>query len=140
MSLGERMKCELVAALLHAPRVLFLDEPTIGLDLVSQQRIRDFIRRHNRERKTTIILTSHYMRDIQELCERVIIMTNGEILFDGPLDDLVRRHSGGKYLRLTFSSPVALAALDRFGKVLSSDPFQATLQVPREACTRLAAE
>src|SRR5438067_3144957 len=106
MSLGERMKCELVAALLHAPRVLFLDEPTIGLDLNSQQRIRDFIRRHNRERKTTILLTSHYMRDIQELCDRVIIMTNGEIIFDDPLDDLVRRHSSCKYLRLTFSVPV----------------------------------
>jgi len=137
---GMRRRLEIARGMLHTPDVLFLDEPTIGLDLISQQRIRDFIRRHNRDRKTTIILTSHYMRDIQELCERVIIMTSGEILFDGPLDELVRRHSSGKILKLTFSVPVDQAGLERYGKILAADPFQVTLQVPREECTRLAAQ
>jgi ABC-2 type transport system ATP-binding protein len=140
MSLGERMKCELVAALLHAPRVLFLDEPTIGLDVVSQQRIRDFIRQYNRERHTTILLTSHYMRDIQELCDRVVIMSRGEIIFDDPLSELVRRHRSVKYLRLTFEEPVAGERLERYGQVLQADGYQACLEVPREACTRIAAQ
>jgi len=79
LSLGERMKCELIAALLHEPRVLFLDEPTIGLDVVSQKVVRDFLREHNRRRKTTILLTSHYMADIQELCDRVVIIDRGTV-------------------------------------------------------------
>ena len=83
LSLGERMKMELIAALLHRPRVLFLDEPTIGLDVLSQKKVREFLRHHNRERKTTMILTSHYMTDIEELCERVVIIDHGSIFFDG---------------------------------------------------------
>ena len=86
LSLGERMKMELIASLLHQPKVLFLDEPTIGLDVVSQKTVREFIRRHNAEQKTTILLTSHYMADIQELCERVIIIDHGKIFFDGKLE------------------------------------------------------
>ncbi len=86
LSLGERMKMELIASLLHQPKVLFLDEPTIGLDVTSQKTVRDFIRRHNAERKTTILLTSHYMADIQALCERVIIIDHGKIFFDGKLE------------------------------------------------------
>ena len=85
LSLGERMKMELIAALLHQPKVLFLDEPTIGLDVVSQKTVREFLRDHNATRKTTILLTSHYMADIQELCERVIIIDHGTIFFDGRL-------------------------------------------------------
>ncbi len=85
LSLGERMKMELIASLLHQPKVLFLDEPTIGLDVTSQKTVRDFIRHYNAERKTTILLTSHYMADIQELCQRVIIIDHGKIFFDGKL-------------------------------------------------------
>ena len=86
LSLGERMKMELIAALLHRPRVLFLDEPTIGLDVVSQKNVRDFLRNYNRKHKTTILLTSHYMADISQLCERVIVIDHGKKIYDGNLD------------------------------------------------------
>lgn len=86
LSLGERMKMELIAALLHRPRVLFLDEPTIGLDVISQRNVRDFLRDYNRRNKTTILLTSHYMADISQLCERVIVIDHGKKIYDGALD------------------------------------------------------
>src|SRR6266700_2358523 len=89
LSLGERMKMELIAALLHSPRVLFLDEPTIGLDVTSQKKVREFLRHYNRERKIVTMLTSHYMQDIEELCARVIIIDHGKIFFDGPLGDII---------------------------------------------------
>src|ERR671937_298140 len=88
LSLGERMKMELIASLLHQPKVLFLDEPTIGLDVVSQKTVREFLRHHNATRKTTILLTSHYMADIQALCQRVIIIDRGKIFFDGKLSEI----------------------------------------------------
>ena len=88
LSLGERMKMELIAALLHRPRVLFLDEPTIGLDVVSQKNVRDFLRDYNRKHKTTILLTSHYMADISQLCERVIVIDHGKKIYDGALDQI----------------------------------------------------
>ena len=93
LSLGERMKMELIAALLHRPRVLFLDEPTIGLDVISQKNVRQFLRDYNRRHRVTILLTSHYMADIQELCERVIVIHRGRKIYDGALDRL--EHSGG---------------------------------------------
>src|SRR4030067_2181425 len=89
LSLGQRMKCELIAALLHNPKVLFLDEPTIGLDVVMQKVMRDFVKQYNRQFKSTIILTSHYMGDVKELCERVIIIDKGKILFDGTLQNVI---------------------------------------------------
>src|SRR5439155_16923120 len=91
LSLGERMKMELIASLLHQPKILFLDEPTIGLDVVSQKTVREFLRHHNATRKTTIVLTSHYMADIQALCQRVIIIDHGTIFFDGRLTDVLDR-------------------------------------------------
>ena len=100
LSLGERMKMELIASLLHEPKVLFLDEPTIGLDVISQKTVREFIRRHNAERKTTILLTSHYMADIQELCERVIIIDHGKIFFDGKLSEIVDRFADFKLVTI----------------------------------------
>jgi len=103
LSLGERMKMELIASLLHGPRVLFLDEPTIGLDVVSQKSVREFLRDYNREHKTTIILTSHYMADIQELCERVIIIDKGVIFFDGQLSDILDRFADYKVIRVQWS-------------------------------------
>ena len=98
LSLGERMKMELIASLLHEPKVLFLDEPTIGLDVISQKTVREFIRRHNAERKTTILLTSHYMADIQALCERVIIIDHGKLFFDGKLGEIVDRFADFKLI------------------------------------------
>ena len=103
LSLGERMKMELIAALLHSPRVLFLDEPTIGLDVVSQKKVREFLRDYNREHQIVTMLTSHYMQDIEELCQRVIIIDHGRIFFDGPLDDIIDRFAGYKILSLIFA-------------------------------------
>ena len=100
LSLGERMKMELIASLLHQPKVLFLDEPTIGLDVVSQKTVREFIRRHNAEQKTTILLTSHYMADIQALCDRVIIIDHGKIFFDGRLSEIVDRFADFKLVTI----------------------------------------
>lgn len=118
LSLGERMKCELVAALLHSPRVLFLDEPTIGLDVVSQKRIRDFLRELNAKEGCAILLTSHYMQDIQELCSRVVVIDKGTVMFDGQLDELSQRHSDSKRLRLSFETPVAAAELSAYGELI----------------------
>jgi ABC-2 type transport system ATP-binding protein len=133
LSLGQRMKCELVAALIHRPKVLFLDEPTIGLDVVAQQNIRAFIRRYNEEQGTTIILTSHYMEDISRLCGRVIIIDLGRIVYDGPLDDLVRRYARDKLLSVSFrAGTVDRHDLEPFGEVLSSAAGKAVLKVPRE--------
>ena len=101
LSLGERMKMELIAALLHRPRVLFLDEPTIGLDVVSQKAVRSFLREYNRKHRVTILLTSHYMADIQELCERVIVIHKGTKIYDGPLAQLEGR-SGARQKIITF--------------------------------------
>jgi ABC-2 type transport system ATP-binding protein len=139
MSLGERMKCELCAALLHAPRLLFLDEPTIGLDVVSQKRLRDFIAEYNRRERVTILLTSHYMQDIQELCDRVIIVNHGQIIFDDQLRLLVERYSRTKRLRLVFEREVSREEVERFGECLACEGLSATIEVPRERSAQVAA-
>jgi ABC-2 type transport system ATP-binding protein len=105
LSLGERMKMELLAALIHRPRILFLDEPTIGLDLVSQSRVRDFLRRLNREHGTTILLTSHYMGDIEELCRRVVVIDRGRLHYDGALSRLVEQAAPSKLVTAVFAEP-----------------------------------
>ncbi|MGY8717951.1 MAG: ABC transporter ATP-binding protein, partial [Verrucomicrobiia bacterium] len=102
LSLGERMKMELIAALLHRPKVLFLDEPTIGLDVVSQRAVRNFLRAYNKRHKVTILLTSHYMADIQELCERVIVIHKGQKIYDGDLDRLETGSAGTRQKIVTF--------------------------------------
>ena len=134
LSLGERMKMELIAALLHQPRVLFLDEPTIGLDVVSQQTVREFLRTHNSKRKTTILLTSHYMADIQELCQRVIIIDKGTIFFDGRLSDVMDRFADFKIITIQLATPVPLdpAAIGRFGEVVAKTELSIKLRVKRE--------
>jgi ABC-2 type transport system ATP-binding protein len=104
MSLGERMKCELIASLLHDPKILFLDEPTIGLDVVSAQVIRDFIKRINKEKKCTIILTSHYMGDVEELCKRVIIINKGEKIYDGELAKLKEKYAPKRKIQIYLNS------------------------------------
>jgi ABC-2 type transport system ATP-binding protein len=107
LSLGERMKCELVAALLHQPRVLFLDEPTIGLDVISQEKIRSFIQEYNRLKKTTVLLTSHYMQDVEQLCQRVLVINHGHIAFDGLLSDLSQRYIDHKVIKVRFADAQA---------------------------------
>src|ERR1700726_618314 len=105
LSLGERMKMELISALIHEPRVLFLDEPTIGLDVVSQKRVREFLRIYNEEHRIVTLLTSHYMQDIEALTHRVLVIDHGKIFFDGPLDKIVDRFAVYKIVSLTFETP-----------------------------------
>ena len=140
LSLGERMKMELISALIHEPRVLFLDEPTIGLDVVSQKRVREFLRVYNREHKIVTMLTSHYMQDIEELCHRVIIIDHGKIFFDGPLSDIIDRFSGYKILSLTFADQAA-RDFATFGEVIEQTAASVQLKVPRarvtETCRQL---
>ena len=139
LSLGERMKMELISALIHEPRVLFLDEPTIGLDVVSQKRVREFLRIYNGQHKIVTMLTSHYMQDIQELCRRVIIIDHGKIFFDGPLTSIIDRFSGHKILSLTFEAPVS-RDFSRFGEVIEQSPVSVQLKVLRAKVTETCRE
>jgi ABC-2 type transport system ATP-binding protein len=134
LSLGERMKMELIASLLHRPKVLFLDEPTIGLDVVSQQTVREFLRAHNAREKTTIVLTSHYMVDIQELCQRVIIIDRGAIYFDGRLSEVVDRFADFKLITIQcdVAANYPAARLNPFGEVIKQQPGSVTLKVKRD--------
>lgn len=132
LSLGERMKMELIAALLHQPKVLFLDEPTIGLDVVSQKTVREFLRYHNKKRKTTIVLTSHYMADIQELCRRVIIIDRGTIFFDGQLSEVLDRFADFKLVTIQYSGGVDSVALEKYGEVVEKTPATVQLRVKRD--------
>lgn len=131
LSLGQRMKCEIVAALIHTPKVLFLDEPTIGLDVVSQKRLRQFIKDYNHKYESTIILTSHYMGDINELCKRVIIINSGKLVFDGNLRDLVEKYATSKYITLVFLHPVERSRAEEYGEIIEFDPLKVTFDVPR---------
>src|SRR5512136_1354061 len=132
LSLGERMKMELIAALIHKPRLIFLDEPTIGLDILSQKRMREFFKYYNQEKKATVILTSHYMEDVEDLCKRAIIINQGRIVFDGDLHRVNDVFAQSKVIRLQLSSPVPSAALAAFGQVKEYADFTATLEVPRQ--------
>jgi ABC-2 type transport system ATP-binding protein len=134
LSLGERMKMELIASLLHQPKVLFLDEPTIGLDVVSQKTVREFLREHNATRKTTILLTSHYMTDIQELCDRVIIIDHGKIFFDGQLKDIVDRFADSKLITVECAGAANCSAeqLAKYGEVVEQTPGSIKLKVKRD--------
>jgi len=133
LSLGQRMKCELIAALLHKPKVLFLDEPTIGLDVVAQKKIRDFIKKYNKEQKTTIILTSHYMDDIKELCERVIIIDHGSIIYDGDLYKLIDHCAPYKLLIVTFNNNgVSKKDALEFGKIEKFNQYKVSYKIERD--------
>ncbi len=139
LSLGERMKCELTAALLHRPSVLFLDEPTIGLDITMQRRIHDFIREYNRRYNATILLTSHYMQDVIALCKRILIINKGRILYDGSLNDLVKEIAPYKLLKITFEEPYPRDIIARVGDVEYVNGCKATVKVPRKEATKTAA-
>jgi len=142
LSLGQRMKCELVAALLHSPKVLFLDEPTIGLDVVMQKKIRDFLNSYNQQFKATIILTSHYMDDVKELCDRVIIIDKGQIFFDGRLDEIIKKHADRKILEVVFSGPIEKRALSviKAAKIKSFNPPRVVFSVKRQLTNQVAAK
>lgn len=138
LSLGERMKMEIVAALLHRPRVLFLDEPTLGLDVTMQRRIRTFVAEYNKRYNATVLLTSHYMADVEALCKRVVVIHHGRILFDGDLSNLVKQFSSFKTLSL--SLPNTDVELSQYGEVISREDGRITLRVPKSQTSQVTAK
>ncbi len=138
LSLGQRMKCELIAALIYNPSIVFLDEPTIGLDVVTQKKLRSFIKNYNKQYNATIILTSHYMADVQELCERVIVINNGSLGYDGSLADLVHTYASHKTITLVFDTEVEEQQLYKYGTILSYSPLKTVFSVPRMGMKKTA--
>lgn len=144
LSLGERMKMELIAALLHQPRVVYLDEPTIGLDLTAQRAIRDFILDYRREHRPAMLLTSHYMEDIERLCKRILIIREGDIVFDGPLDEVVRTFARHKVVSVQLKRGGPVPDLERLVpagmdmEVLESSEHGLKIKTPRDEVPNLA--
>ena len=134
LSLGQRMKAELVAALIHEPKILLLDEPTIGLDVVAQNTMHEFIKDYNRE-GSTIILTSHYMQDVERLAKRVIIVNRGKIIFSGKLQSLISKFATHKVIILNSKKELSAQKLEKYGKVFDFDKFTAKIEVPRKEIT-----
>jgi len=141
LSLGERMKCELAAALLHRPKVLFLDEPTIGLDVSMQATVRGFVRQYNERFGATVLLTSHYMEDVVQLCPRVVVIDRGRLIYDGDLRALALKVRPDKRIAVRFQDANGGAPRDlaRFGQVVSSEPGRATIQVAPEDVSAVVA-
>lgn len=143
LSLGERMKCEIAASLLHAPEVLYLDEPTIGLDVVSQVRIRQFLREYNERTGITVLLTSHYMADIEALCRRVIVIDEGRTIYDGELRELATRFANQRRIRLTLkraASEIEIMRLREMSENLEIDGYSLALAAPRDQVPSRVAE
>lgn len=140
LSLGQRMKCELVAALLHNPKVLFLDEPTIGLDVVAQKKMRDFIKEYNKKFKATIILTSHYMGDVKELCKRIIVIDSGIILYNGLLSDIVDKFSVHKVITVDFDKEIDHKKLEGVGEIKQFEDLHASIHVPKDEVPKRASK
>jgi ABC-2 type transport system ATP-binding protein len=138
LSLGERMKVEVVGSLLHRPQVLFLDEPTIGLDVTMQKRIRSFVAEYNRRYEATVLLTSHYMADVEALCKRVVVIHHGKILFDGPLARLGDSFAAWKTIDVELQD--GNADLSAYGEVVESDVGRVKLRVPRAETARVTAQ
>jgi ABC-2 type transport system ATP-binding protein len=139
LSLGERMRMELIAALLHSPEVLLLDEPTIGLDVVSQRKVQGFLRHYQVEQQMTVLLTSHYMKDVEALCRRAIIINEGEIKHDGPLAEIIDRFSSVKQIQLQFAGSEVPDDIERYGRVVERLPPRVKLEVPRQEIPRVLA-
>ncbi len=140
MSLGERMKCELVASLLHDPQVVFLDEPTLGLDLTSQARIRSFLKQYQKESGCSILLTSHYMQDVEELCERVVVINLGTVVYDGSMATLAERHSSERRLRLSFATEEERQRLEKEFEVKEVEGNSAVLAIPKVDIARITGQ
>ena len=139
LSLGQRMRAELAASLLHRPALLLLDEPTLGLDVVMQKKVRTFIGDYNKRNNSTIILTSHNMADVVALCPRVLVIEKGALLYDGPLNRLVEKYAEHKVIRAVFDREVGGAELSRIGKVIENEGLRATIEVPRKQVSQAAA-
>lgn len=140
LSLGERMKAELLAALLHQPQVLFLDEPTLGLDINAQASVREFLRSYNERFAATILLTSHYMADITALCERVLLIHQGRLIYDGALDGLTDRFAPYRQVKLELEHPATAATLSSYGEVETISGREASLIMHRDDLTRTVAK
>ncbi len=140
LSLGERMKMELIAALLHSPEVLFLDEPTIGLDVIAQRSIQQFLKNYQQERNTTILLTSHYMKDVSALCQRVVVIAQGTIQYDGSLTGIVDEFSSSKIITLVLGDTRQLHGLERYGEVLKADPPRFAIKCARSEVSRVLSD
>ena len=140
LSLGERMKMELIAALLHNPKIIFLDEPTIGLDAVASKQIRGFLAEINESRGTTIILTSHYMEDIKALCKRSIVINHGCKIYDGDTEKLFEQFQQFKKVTFTFSEPTLLPNLEFEARILEQTPYKKVIMVPKENAAGLLRE
>ncbi len=130
LSLGQRMKCELLAALIHRPKVLFLDEPTIGLDVIMQKKLREFIKEYNKQYKATIMLTSHYMKDVEALCKRIIVINNGKLLYDGILSELVKKHAPYKLMKVIFKERVDPKKVENLGVIMRFENPELILRIP----------
>ena len=142
LSLGERMKMELVAALLHSPKVVYLDEPTIGLDLTAQKSVRSFLLEYRAQRQPAMLLTSHYMEDIEQLCERLMILRGGRLVYDGPLCDVVERFATHKVLRARLhagSDRLPAETVEKMGEIIAYDDESLRLRVRRDAVAEVAA-
>ncbi len=139
LSLGERMKCELAAALLHRPQVLFLDEPTIGLDVTMQTKIRQFVAEYNRRYRATVILTSHYMADVTALCKRVIVIDHGKLMYDGALDELSARIAPHKLVRVELAVELNGQNVAQYGEVIQAEGQRLEILVPRNKTSETAA-
>jgi len=140
LSLGQRMKMELIAGLIHSPKVLFLDEPTIGLDVLMQKKLREFIKDYNTRYKATIILTSHYMEDVKELCKRVILIDRGSLIFDSSFAKLAKEIADYKLISFVLEEPVEIEQLQQIGVVKNYDFPGATIAVPREFSIKKSVE
>lgn len=140
LSLGQRMKCELLSSLLHSPQVLFLDEPTIGLDVVMQKKLRTFFKEYNKTSETTIILTSHYMDDVKELCKRVIIIDDGKLLYDGSIANLIRQHAQYKTISFVSSKRIMKEDLERVGEIVKLDDVNGVIKVERDLVPNVSAK
>ncbi|WP_375137246.1 ABC transporter ATP-binding protein [Paenibacillus pabuli] len=138
LSLGERMKMELIASLIHRPKVIFLDEPTIGLDLISQKRIREFLKYYNQQTKATVILTSHYMADIEDLCKRTIIINQGKIVYDGDLRRVNELFHAKKIIKLQFTDEVPRQALSDYGTITQHDGMNVVMEINKHDLQRLS--
>jgi ABC-2 type transport system ATP-binding protein len=139
LSLGERMKCEICMSLLYRPQVLFLDEPTIGVDITMQARIRQFIADYNRRHGATVILTSHYMADVTALCRRIIVIDKGRLLFDGPLPQLVQRMAPFKMIAIDLDREMSEYDFAALGDVLVREPRKVSLRINRENAASVTA-
>ena len=129
LSLGEKMKMELIGSILHSPEILFLDEPTIGLDIISKQKIRNFLREIQKKYNVTLLLTSHDMDDVEKVCDRVIVINHGSIIFDNSINELVRKYKSKKYLTLILTNEVPETEINKYGKIIDHKSLRYTIEV-----------